>query len=224
MYSDFVRSLVKSGSAEQKLFLAPLTLPLGFSWSMSFCQHVWVFAGTTLTTFGAISKGAALTDRCLDGLCDSLRRAGRPVHEVTPAALSAETLGMRIIPSHGVCGHTDKRIFRHCVFDAPSSCLRKGRATHYWSSLIWSYRLARSGVPFDSVYKFAAKHWMSRGNPRDTLKFELRAYAGLLSLCCTEVCCSDASNKGWSFASRTALVSLVERHHRVLERFCFGTS
>ena len=27
-------------SAEQKLFPAPLTLPIGFSWNMFFCQHV----------------------------------------------------------------------------------------------------------------------------------------------------------------------------------------
>ena len=108
----------------------------------------WNHAGN----FGAVSEGATLTDRCLDGLCDSFRRAGLPVHEVTPAALAAETFGMRIIPSHGVCGHTHKRIFSSQVddtrFDASSSCLRKGRATDCWSSLLWRHCLARSVVPF----------------------------------------------------------------------------
>ena len=34
--------------------------------------------------FGAVSKCATLADRYLEGLCDSFRRAGLPVHEVTP--------------------------------------------------------------------------------------------------------------------------------------------
>ena len=96
-----------------------------FSWSMFFDQHVglhqancadlplslpvvtdggvgsrWNYADN----FDAVIKGATLTNRCLDGLCDSFRDAGPPVHEVTPAALSGA--------SHGVCGHADKRIFR----------------------------------------------------------------------------------------------------------------
>ena len=62
--------------------------------------------------FGAVCKGATSTDRYLDGLRDSFRPAGLSVHEITPTAFSAKTLGMRIIPSHGACGHTDKRIFR----------------------------------------------------------------------------------------------------------------
>ena len=62
--------------------------------------------------FEAVSKGAILIDQCFDGLCASFRRSCLTVHEQTPAAFSAGTLGMRIIPSHGVCGHTDKRIFR----------------------------------------------------------------------------------------------------------------
>ena len=52
--------------------------------------------------FGAVSKGAILNDQYFDRLCESFRRSGLPVHEITPAALSAETLGMRIIWSHGV--------------------------------------------------------------------------------------------------------------------------
>ena len=87
--------------------------------------------------------------------------------------------------------------------------------------------------PLDSVYKFAAKHWMSCEIPWSSLKCELRAYAGLLPLLkgdwtkrwCPEVSCSDASEKGWSFATRTALVSLVARHGRVLERSrCCGAA
>ena len=84
---------------------------------------LWVFVGTTLTIFGAVSKGATLTDRCLDGQCDSFRRAGLPVHEVTTDAVSAETLWMRIAPSHGVGRDTDKSQVGVTRFDA-SSCLR----------------------------------------------------------------------------------------------------
>ena len=80
-----------------------------------------------------------------------------------------------------------------------------------------------------SVYKFGAKHWMSCEIPWVSLKCELRAYAGPLPLLkgdwtncqCPEVNCSDASEKGWSLATRMAAVSLVARHGRVLERFCF---
>ena len=60
------------------------------------------------------------------------------MHEVTPAALSAEMLGMRIIPSHGVCGHRQAYFSSQAGvtrFDASSSCLRNGRATDCWSSL-----------------------------------------------------------------------------------------
>ena len=105
---------------------------------------------------GAVSQGATLSDQCLDGLCDSFRRAGLSVHEVTPAALCAETLGMRTIPSHGVllthrqaCVSSQVGVAR---FDASSSCLRKGRATDCWSSLVWRQYLARCVVPFGTVY------------------------------------------------------------------------
>ena len=37
---------------------------------------LWVFAGNYADNFGAVSKGATLTDQCLDGLCESFRRAG----------------------------------------------------------------------------------------------------------------------------------------------------
>ena len=103
-----------------------------------------VCAGTTLTTL-ELSVKASLTGRCLDGLCDSFRRAGLAVHEVIPAALSAEALGMRIIKSSRCL-----RTCRHAYFsyqvgvarlDTPSSSLRKGRATDCWSSP------ARSAVP-----------------------------------------------------------------------------
>ena len=73
---------------------------------------------------------------------------------------------------------------------------------------------------------------MSRGIPWDSLKCELRAYAGLLSLFegdwsnwwCPEVSCSDAPQKKRPFASRTAHVSLVACHGRVLERSRFRSS
>ena len=72
---------------------------------------------------------------------------------------------MRIIHSHGACGHTDKRFFLSQVglarFDASSSCLRKGRATDCCISLGAIAR--RQGLSLlDSVYKFAAEHWMSK--------------------------------------------------------------
>ena len=72
---------------------------LGFRWNQA-------------ENFGAVSTGATLTDRCFHGLCYSFRRAGLPVHEVTPAALSSKALGMRSNPFQGVCGHTGKFIFR----------------------------------------------------------------------------------------------------------------
>ena len=52
---------------------------------------------------------------------------------------------MRIIPSHAICGHTDKHFFRLRSTLRVSMCLRNGRATHC------------------AVYKIAAKHWMYAG-------------------------------------------------------------
>ena len=54
------------------------------------------------------------------------------------------------------------------------------------------------------LIKFAAKHWMLCGNPWDSLKCELRAYAGLLPLLKGDWTNSHASEKGWFFATRTA--------------------
>ena len=134
-------------STEQKVFPAPLTLPIVFSQSMFFCQHVGLqqascadlplslpvitdggppivngpnhsvcFRWNCEDTFGAVSKGATLTDQCLDGPRESFRRAGLAVHTITPAALSAETLRMRTIPSHGVCGSAFFVLRRLCAF------------------------------------------------------------------------------------------------------------
>ena len=140
-------------------------------------NHAVGFRWNYADNFGAVSKGATLTDWYLDGLCDSFRRAGLPLHEVTLAALIAETLGMRIIPSHCVCGHTDKTYFTSQIgiarFDASSSCLRKAPATHCWSSLS-ELSPARS--------ESLLTRCMSRRLPWDSLKCELRAHAGLLSL------------------------------------------
>ena len=131
--------------------------------------------------------GASWTDRCLDGLCGSFRRAGLPVHEVTSAALSAETLSVRIIPSHGACGHTDKRILR--LRSALRVLMHRRRVSGRVVQLIAGHlsfgavasRGALSLLEL-GVSNLAAKHWMSRGIPWDSLKCELRAYAGLLSL------------------------------------------
>ena len=146
------------------------------------------------------------------------------MHEVTPTALSAETLGMRIILSHGVCGHTDKRIFRQR--SASRVLMHRRRVSGRVAQLIAVISdlelspLEERCPFFGSLYKFAAMHWMSRGIPWDPLKCELRAYAGLISWF-SGAYRWNAFKKGWSFASRTALVSLVSRHGRVLERSCF---
>ena len=71
-------------------------------------------------------------------MCDSFRRAGLPVHKVTPAALSAEMLGLGIIPAHGVCGHTDKRIFRPRSALRVSMHRRRVSGRSYNSSLVIS--------------------------------------------------------------------------------------
>ena len=83
-----------------------------------------------------------MIDQCLDGRCESVRRAGLPVQYTTPAALSAQTLGMRIISSHGVCGHTDKRIYRLSL--ALHVLVHRRRAVDRGSSLVWRHCLARS--------------------------------------------------------------------------------
>ena len=202
-------------SRNTSCFFAPLTLPMGFSWTMFFCQHVglqqancpdrplslpvitdcgppivpgpnhsvgfqWNFADNV----DAVSKGATLSDRCFDGLCGSFRQAGLPVHEVTPGALSAEMLGMRVFPSHCVCGHADMRFFNPSQIgvahlDVSSSCLRKGCATDCRSSLHPRHCLA------------SATHWMSCEIPWVSLKCELRAYVRLLP-CRESSSCSGA--------------------------------
>ena len=96
-------------------------------------NHSVCFRWNYADKIDAVSNGATVTDRCFYGLCGSFRRAGLPVHEVTPAALSAETLGMRIISSDGVVADIQTSVFSSHIgvarLDASSSCLRKGRAT-----------------------------------------------------------------------------------------------
>ena len=172
----------------------PLTLPVitdGGPPIVTGTDHFVDFRCNYADYFGAVTNCAILTDQCLDGLCESFRRAGLPVHEITLAALSAETLGVRFIPSQvGVAR-----------FDATSSCLRKDHTTDCWSSLVWRHCLSRSVVSFG--FGFIAMHWISCGVPWDSLKCELRAYAGLLPLLkvdwtkrwCSVVYCSDASEQ-----------------------------
>ena len=138
---------------------------------------------------------------------------------------------MRIIPSHGVCGHTDKRMFR--LRSALRVLMHRRRVSGRFVQLVAGHLsfgaiASRGALSFsDSVYKYAAKHWMSRGISWDSL-----TCTGLLSLfkrdwtnCwCPEVYCSDASKKkkkGWSLATRMAPVSLVASNARVLERSRF---
>ena len=133
---------------------------------------------------------------------------------------------MRIIPSRGVCGHTDTHIFRL------TSALRvlmnrrvSGRVAQPIAGHVSFGAVASRGALslLNSVYLFAAQHWMLRGIPWDSLKCELSSTRFSLSLSqgdrtnCwgPEVCCSGAFFYGWSFASRTAIVSLVARHGRV---------
>ena len=223
--------------AEQKMFPAPLRRIARISrWG---CQlslivdHPSLSDRTTLYVFAGTSP--TIMDRCFDRECDSFRRAGLRVHEVTPAVLSAETFGMRIILSHGVADIQTSVIFSSLIgvarLDASPSCLGKGRATHCWSSLIWSYRLAKSAVPCGLGVKIRCEAldvmWNSVGLV--SLKCEHRAYAGPLPFVkedwtncwCLEVYCSGASQNGWSFSTRMAPVSLVERHGRVLEHSRF---
>ena len=77
----------------------------------------------------------------------------------------------------GVCGHTHKRIFRLVVSQEGSCNL------FLVISLFWSCRLARSAVLFrlGVLIRWKALD-MSCGISWDSLKFELRAYAGLLHL------------------------------------------
>ena len=197
-------------SAEQTLFPALLTLPMGLPGACA-CGSMWapsgelcgsplglpaitgggppIVVGTNRSVgfrwyyadkVGAVSKGATLTARYFDGLCDSFRRVGCPVHEVASAALSAETLGVRIISAHGVCGHTDSRIFisdRHGAFLMHRRRV-SGRVVQPIAGHLSLGAVASRGAlsVLHSVYKYAAKHWW------DSLKRELRTYAGLLSL------------------------------------------
>ena len=142
---------------------------------------------------------------------------------------------MRIIPSHGVCGHTDKRIFR--LRSALRVLMHRRRVAAMVVQLIagrlsFGAIASRGALSFlDSVFQFVAKHWMSCRIPWDPLKCELRAHASLVLLIgdwttrwCPEVCCSNASEKkvkGWSFATCTAPHSLVARSPDVLERSRF---
>ena len=177
-------------SARRKLCTAPLTLPMGFSWSMFFCQHVGLqqtncadhplslpvvtdggaaivvgpnhivgFRWNYVDNLGAVSTGATLTDRCFQGLCDSFRRTRPPVHEVTPAALSAETLGMSIISSSGGCGHTDKRIFR--LRSALHVLMHRRRIVQLIACHLSFGSVASRG----SLSILVAKRWMSCGIP-----------------------------------------------------------
>ena len=136
---------------------------------VGFTSHHWSW---TAHRCWADSRGATLTDRCLDGLCNSFRRAGLPVHEITLAALLAETLGMRIIPSHGVCGNTDKRIFR--LRSALHVSIHRRRVSGRVVQLIAGHlsfgaNASRGALSLlDSVFKITAKHLISCGIPWDS--------------------------------------------------------
>ena len=119
---------------------------------------------------------------------------------------------MKIIPFRGVCGHTDKRIFR--FRSALRVLMHRRRVSGRVVQLISGHlsfgavALRRALSLLDSVYKCAAKHWMSRGIPWES---EFQAYAGLFSLLkrdwtdcwCPKVYCSDARRRKMSFLKRT---------------------
>ena len=144
------------------------------------------------------------------------------MQEVTPAGFLAETLGMRIIFSQGVCGHTDKRIFR--IWSALRVLMHRqrvsGRVMQQVAGHVSFGAITSRGVLslLDSVYKFAAKHWMSCVIPCVSLKCELRAYAGLLPLLKGDSLVLAKSTprmhpkkNEWSSAIRTVPVSLSSR-------------
>ena len=144
----------------------PLSLPVITDGGQSLLEPITplVSAGTTLTI--SVSSPKALPCRA--------------------AALSAETPGVRIIPSRGVCGHTDKSIFLlRAVLRALMHRRRvSGRVVQLFAVHLSFGAVASRGALslLDSAYRFAAMHWMSRGVPWDSLKCEFRTYAGLLSL------------------------------------------
>ena len=140
------------------------------------------------------------------------------MHEVTPAALSAQTLGMRIIFSHGVCANTDKIMCR--VRSALRVLMHRRPASGRVVQLIAGHRSFGAIVSpgalssLDSVYKFLAKDSMSLGFPHADLFSLERRLDQLLGV--TKSIARMLPK--WSIASRTAHVSLVARGGRV-----FGT-
>ena len=104
--------------------------------------------------------------------------------KVTPAALAAETLGMRNIPAHGVCGHTDERMFRLRAALRVLMHIRRvsgGVVQFIAGHLSFGAVASRGAVSLlVSVCLFAVKHWMSRGTSWDSLKCEPPAWSFLV--------------------------------------------
>ena len=161
---------------------------------------------------GAVSKGAALTDRCLDGLCVILS-----VAQVFPCTRRL------LLPRRSVRGSL---LWYIVVVSQEGSC--SSIAGHLSFGAVASRRAMSL---LDSVYKLAAKHWMSRGIPCDsemsTLSIRwsiVSLQRGLDQLLVSRSLLLGCFKKGWSFASRTAHVSLVACHGRVLERSRFRST
>ena len=220
----------------------PLSLPVITRWwtaSSFLCRTtLWVFAGTTPTAFGAASKeGDHDWIGALTGYVIRSAPQGLAVHGVTLAALSAETLGMRIIPSSRCL-----RTCRHAYFRLRSGrccgvLMHRPRASGRVVPLIAGHlsfgAIASPGALslVDSVYKFAAKHPMSCGIPWDSLNCELRAFAALRSsvarrldqlLVPRSLLLGCLRKRILSCAARVEPVSLSSGPHgRVLERSRF---
>ena len=132
-------------SAEQKLSPATLTLPKGFSWSTFFASMSAISRRIVRVAmyhcWWTVRNGATLTSRCF------FRRNARNEDHPFLRCLRDTLTSVFFVSG------------RRCV---SSSCLRKGRATDCWSSLLSS-----------ASRRALAKRWMSCGIPFDYLKYEL---------------------------------------------------
>ena len=158
-----------------------------------------------------------MSDQCLDGLCESFRRSG--LHRC-PFCRDARD------EDHPVswCSRTHRQSLffvsgRLCAFDVSSSKLRKGCAVDRMAPL-----------PREEHCPFWTKTLdVMCGIPWDSLTCELRAFAGLLPLLkggldqplVPQSLFLGCLPKGCFFATRTAPVSPVARHGRVVDRSRF---
>ena len=166
---------------------------------MFFCQHV----GLQKASCGDLSWSLPLFDRTilwvLAGTTPTILAVKAPSWLTSALTVyvnhfecrSAETLGSRIILLTVFADTLTKRIFR--LNSALRVLMHRLRVSGRVGNSLLVISLLEPSLILDTVYKFAAKHWMSRGIPWDCMKCELRAYS------CPEVYCFDAFNRGLSF-------------------------